>query len=206
MLENGQQGDVFIVDDDPSVRERLADMLTQANYGVTSFVDGESFVAAAHKQAPACVILDIYMPGRSGLEILRDIDARTYPAPILISSGRGDIPVAVAAIKSGAYDFLDKRSDGSQTVERVRTAVDLWTEHRNGIRPASLRFAFAGHERLTPREREVLAEIASGATSKEAAITLGISWRTVEIHRGHIMRKLHAKNAIDLARKVLSTD
>jgi len=206
MPESSQHGEVYIVDDDPTVREWLSEMFTQANYDVTSFVDGDSFVAAARKQTPACVILDMYMPGRSGLDVLRDLDARNYPAPILISSGRGDIPAAVEAIKCGAYDFVDKRSDGNAMVERVRHALVDWEEHKRGAQAGRLRFTFPGNELLTPREREVLAEIAGGATSKEAAITLGISWRTVEIHRGHIMRKLKAKNAIDLARKVLSAD
>jgi len=206
MQTPNQRGEVFIVDDDPNVRERLAAMFEQADFGVRSFADGESFMAEARTKTPSCVILDIYMPGRSGLDILGDIDARSYPAPIFISSGRGDIPLAVEAIKRGAYDFIDKRSAGTEAVERVRDAVGRWTESRSKSGPASLRFAFPGHEMLTPREREVLVEIAAGATSKEAAITLGISWRTVEIHRGHIMRKLQAKNAIDLARKVLRTD
>jgi FixJ family two-component response regulator len=205
-MQTTDKAEVFIVDDDPTVRECLAAMFTDANFGVKSFADGESFVAEAQWQKPSCVILDIYMPGRSGLDILRDIDARNYPAPILIATGRGDIPLAVEAIKRGAYDFIDKRNGGDETVERVRRAVDRWAENRKETGPANLRFAFPGHELLTPREREVLVEIAAGATSKEAAITLGISWRTVEIHRGHIMRKLQAKNAIDLARKVLRTD
>jgi two-component system response regulator FixJ len=206
MSTKSQRREVFIVDDDPDVRNRISEMLTQASFEVTGFADGASFVAAAQKRTPACVILDIYMPDRSGLDILRDIDARNYPAPIFIASGRGDIPDAVEAIKCGAFDLVDKRADASTLVERVCSAVESWKLGRTGATDmGQLRFSFPGSELLTPRERDVLAEIASSATSKEAARSLGISWRTVEIHRGHIMRKLGAKNSIDLARKVLGS-
>jgi FixJ family two-component response regulator len=95
--------EIFIVDDDPLVRDALSTLFAHAGYRAVSFVDGPSFVAAARERIPACVILDIYMPGRSGLDILKDIDAPNYPAPIFIASGRGDIPSAVEAIKNGAF-------------------------------------------------------------------------------------------------------
>jgi two-component system, LuxR family, response regulator FixJ len=198
------QGEVFIVDDDPEVRVGLCGVFAQAGYQVASFVDGETFVAAARKRIPACIILDLYMPGRSGLEVLKDIDAPNYPAPIFIASGRGDIPTAVTAIKCGAFDFFEKRSDPKELVERVRQAINASQQrphHDNGSNaPLS---SFPGSELLTRREREVLAQIAASATNKEAARNLGISQRTVEIHRAHIMDKLGAKNSIDLASKVL---
>jgi two-component system, LuxR family, response regulator FixJ len=203
MAEN-YQGEVFIVDDDPDVRVGLSGVFAQAGYQVASFVDGETFVAAARKRIPACIILDLYLPAQSGLEILREIDAPNYPAPIFIASGRGDIPTAVAAIKFGAFDFFEKRSDPSKLVERVRQAVTACQQrqhHANGgDAPLS---SFPGSELLTKREREVLAQIAASATNKEAARNLGISQRTVEIHRAHIMDKLGAKNSVDLASKVL---
>lgn len=195
------QGEVFIVDDDPEVRVGLCGIFAQAGYQVASFVDGETFVAAARERVPACIILDLYMPGRSGLEILKDLDAPNYPAPIFIASGRGDIPTAVAAVKCGALDFFEKRSDPRELVERVRRAITASSQrlpHGNGSNAS-----FPGSELLTKREREVLAQIAASATNKEAARTLGISQRTVEIHRAHIMDKLGAKNSIDLASKVL---
>src|SRR6266852_7464760 len=112
--------EVFIVDDDPMVRDVLSEVFAQAGYRAISFVDGASFVAAGRERIPACVILDIYMPGRSGLEILRDLDAPNYPAPIFVASGRGDIPSAVKAIQSGAFDFIDKRLDANTLEARVR--------------------------------------------------------------------------------------
>jgi two-component system response regulator FixJ len=198
------KGEVFIVDDDPGVRDLLSEVLSQAGYRAISFVDGASFIIAARERIPACVILDIYMPGRSGLEILRDIDAPNYPAPIFVASGRGDIPSAVEAIKNGAFDFIEKRMDAETLVARVGDAITARSHLRqNHNGSENLPADFPGRDLLTRREREVLAQIAASATNKEAALNLGISQRTVEIHRAHIMHKLGAKNSVDLARKVL---
>ena len=195
--------EVFVVDDDPMVRDVLSEVFAQAGYQAVSFVDGASFVAAARERIPACVILDIYMPGRSGLDILRDIDAPNYPAPIFVASGRGDIPSAVEAIKNGAFDFIEKRLDAGTLVTRVGEAIRARAAVRNGNGSQALAAAFPGAELLTRREHEVLALIAASSTNKEAAQELGISQRTVEIHRAHIMHKLGAKNSVDLARKVM---
>ncbi len=195
--------EVFIVDDDPRVRDLLSEVFDQAGYRPISFVDGASFVMVARERIPACVILDIYMPGRSGLEILKDLDAPNYPAPIFIASGRGDIPSAVEAIKNGAFDFIEKRLDATTLVARVDDAVKARSQLRAGNGSDGPAAAFPGSELLTRREHEVLALITASATNKEAAQTLGISQRTVEIHRAHIMHKLGAKNSVDLARKVM---
>jgi two-component system, LuxR family, response regulator FixJ len=204
MAQGQSDREVFIVDDDPMVRDVLSEVFAQAGYQASSFVDGASFVAAARERIPACVILDIYMPGRSGLEILKDIDAPNYPAPIFVASGRGDIPTAVEAIKSGAFDFIEKRLDAATLVARVGEAIEARAHLRQDDNGAeSLAPAFPGSELLTRREHEVLALIADSATNKEAAQKLGISQRTVEIHRAHIMHKLGAKNSVDLARKVM---
>jgi two-component system response regulator FixJ len=175
-------------------------------YQAVTFVDGESFVAAARERIPACVILDIYMPGRSGLEILRVIDAPNYPAPIIVASVRGDIASAVEAIKNGAFDFIEKRLDAGTLVARVGEAIQARAALRNGNGSQALSAAFPGAELLTRREHEVLALIAASSTNKEAAQELGISQRTVEIHRAHIMHKLGAKNSVDLTRKVMKQE
>jgi two-component system, LuxR family, response regulator FixJ len=205
MAQGQPDREVFIVDDDPMVRDVLSEVFAQAGYQASSFVDGASFVAAARERIPACVILDIYMPGRSGLEILKDIDAPNYPAPIFVASGRGDIPSAVEAIKSGAFDFIEKRLDAATLVARVGEAIEARACARQDGNGGgeNLAPAFPGSELLTRREHEVLALIADSATNKEAAQKLGISQRTVEIHRAHIMHKLGAKNSVDLARKVM---
>jgi FixJ family two-component response regulator len=144
------------------------------------------------------------MPGRSGLDILKELNAENYGAPIFIISGQGDIPMAVDAIKNGALDFIEKPLDDT-VVARVREAIAAW--ERRAARTESngpLKANFPGRERLTPRELEVLSLIASGASNKEAGRQLGISPRTIEVHRARIMEKLGAKNAADLVRIVLS--
>jgi two-component system, LuxR family, response regulator FixJ len=206
MSEDRPGHEVFIVDDDPTVRDVLSERFAQAAYRATSFAEGASFVAVARQCVPACVILDIYMPGRSGLDILKDLDAPNYPAPIFIASGRGDIPSVVEAIKNGAFDFIEKRLDPATLVKRVCNAIEARAQRKSGHGIGSadtLPRRFPGCELLTPREREVLALIAASATNKEAASNLGISPRTVESHRAHIMQKLGAANSVDLTRMVL---
>jgi FixJ family two-component response regulator len=198
--------EIFIVDDDAAVCDSLSMVFTLEGYRVTTFSDGMSFIATARIRSPACVLLDVYMPGKSGLDILKELDARNYPAPIFIMSGRGDFPTVVEAIKGGAYDFIEKRLDADAIVARVRATIDGSARQRqqdgNGGEPLSQ--SFLGCDRLTPRERDVLSQITAAASNKEAAKNLGISRRTVEIHRVHIMQKLGAKNAVDLIRIVLS--
>ncbi|MGC2774537.1 MAG: response regulator, partial [Bradyrhizobium sp.] len=116
-------GEIHIVDDDPSVRDALSVVLTLEGYHVTGFADGHSFLAAARNRLPQCIILDVHMPGRSGLDILKELNAKHYPVPIFIISGQGDIPMAVEAIKNGALDFIEKPFDAETVVTRVRDAI-----------------------------------------------------------------------------------
>jgi two-component system, LuxR family, response regulator FixJ len=196
------KGEIFIVDDDPDVLDALCAAFSRAGYWATTFVGGRSFIQAARIRTPVCVLLDICMPGSSGLDILKELDARTYPAPILIVSGQGAIPSVVEAIKNGAFDFIEKRLPADAIVARVGEAVDAWADSRRSSNGESL--AFPGYSLLTRREREVLSQIVAAASNKEAGRNLGISSRTVEIHRGHIMQKLSAKNSVDLIRIVLN--
>jgi two-component system, LuxR family, response regulator FixJ len=206
MTERERSEEILIVDDDATVRDSLSMLFALEGYRVTTFMDGTSFVSAARTRPIACVLLDIYVPGKSGLEILKDLDANSYAAPILIMSAHGNIPIAVEAIKSGAFDFIEKRQDAVAIVDRVHEAMDAWARMRqlNGGSSDPLSRPFPGRDRLTPRERDVLNQIASAASNKEAAKNLGISQRTVEIHRVHIMQKLGAKNTADLIRIVLT--
>lgn len=192
--------EIFIVDDDPSVRAALAILLSAEGFVTTGFPDGESFLAAARSRTPSCALIDVHLPGCSGLECLKRLDAPRYPAPILIISGRGDIPTAVEAIRNGALDFIEKPFDPAAVVARVRESMRAWQNF--GQEDGFLR-EFPGHERLTARERDVLGKIADGASNKEAGRELGISPRTIEVHRARIMEKLGAKNAADLMRIVL---
>ncbi len=197
--------EVFIVDDDPLVLNALTIVLSREGYQVTGFAEGASFLAAAKSRTPTCVILDVHMPGQSGLDILKELNAQQYPAPIFIISGIGDIPMAVEAIKNGALDFIEKPFDATTVVTRVREAVEAWSRRAGQADSAdTLPKAFPGHDLLTSRERDVLGQIAAGSSNKQAGRELGISPRTIEVHRARIMEKLGAKNAADLVRIVLS--
>jgi two-component system, LuxR family, response regulator FixJ len=201
MQLEGIMSEVFIVDDDASVRAALSMVLTDEGFSVTSFAESESFLNVARTRAPECVLIDVNLPGVSGTELLKVLHAQHYPAPIFVISGRGDIPTAVEAIRNGALDFIEKPFDPVSVAARVRDAIAAWQNARN--EDSILSRDFPGHERLTAREFEVLERIALGASSKEAGRELAISPRTVEVHRARIMEKLSAKNAADLIRIVL---
>jgi two-component system response regulator FixJ len=204
-MSQDQNSEIIIVDDDPSVRDALSVVFSLEGYHVTSFADGQSLLSAARARTPSCILLDVNMPGRSGLDILRELNAQAYPAPIFIISGQGDIPMAVDAIKHGALDFIEKPFNAETVVSRVREAIEAWDRRREaGSSSDVLGAAFPGRDMLTPREREVLTQIAGGASNKEAGRHLGISPRTIEVHRARIMEKLGAKNAADLVRIVMS--
>ena len=186
---------IYIVDDDPAVRDALSVVFSMEGFVVETFSDGDTFIDSASKTYPACVMLDVHMPGRSGIEILKALNADNYPAPIFIISGQGDIPMAVEAIRNGAFDFIEKPFTADTVVERVNEGI-LAMSQRGADQPGT----FEGADQLTRREREVLDAITGGASNKEAGRQLGISPRTVEVHRARIMEKLGARNAADLVR------
>lgn len=194
-------GKIFVVDDDAAVRDALSVIFDMEGYDVRTYADGDQFLAAVKTEKPGCVLLDVHMPGKSGLDILRSMDVGSFPAPVFIISGQGDIPMAVSAIKAGATDFIEKPFDAETVVTRVREAIASYGRHGNGM-PQGMNFP--GSEHLTPRERDVLQEITGGASNKEAGRRLGISPRTIEVHRARIMEKLGARNAADLVRIVLT--
>lgn len=197
-MEAGAEA-IYIVDDDPAVRDALSVLFNMEGYVVETFSDGDTFVQSASKSVPACVMLDVHMPGRSGIEILKALNAEHYPAPIFIISGQGDIPMAVEAIRNGAFDFIEKPFSAETVLERVKEAVAAMRQRQD----VDTSQTFEGADLLTRRELEVLKEITEGASNKEAGRTLGISPRTVEVHRARIMEKLSARNAADLVRIVL---
>jgi FixJ family two-component response regulator len=199
------RGEIFVVDDDPAVRETLSLILSAGGYQVICFADGAALLSVARTRYPSCILLDVHIPGKSGLDILKELQAEDYPAPIFIISGQGDIGMAVDAIKSGALDFIEKPFKGSELVTRLDDAIGAF-ERRQAEDTAS-KFSslnFPGREPLTRREREVLEQFASGASNKEAGRQLGISPRTIEDHRANVMRKLGARNAADLIRMVMT--
>jgi two-component system, LuxR family, response regulator FixJ len=206
MFNNSRlNSEIFIVDDDAIARESLSIEFIRAGYRVSTFNEGTSFVAVARERIPACVLMDMFMPAPSGLDILKQLDAANYPAPICIVSGHADIPAAVEAIKNGACDFIEKRMDIGLIVERVGKTIDAWARWQQKDKTSEIRWQrFPGRDSLTRREIEVLAQITAGATSRVAAKNLGISPRTIEAHRWHIMKKLGAKNVVELVRIALN--
>lgn len=202
MAETASTERIYIVDDDAAVRDALSVVFMLEGFYVRSFETGDEFLAAAIAD-PACVILDVHMPGRSGIDVLGSLNGQNYPAPVFIISGQGDIPMAVRAIKEGAFDFIEKPFDADTVVTRVREALS--TRAAIAAQPApKAEPDFPGRDQLTPREREVLTEIAGGASNKEAGRRLGISPRTIEVHRARIMEKLGARNTADLVRIVFT--
>src|SRR5215472_1895804 len=195
---------VYVVDDDASVRDALSVMLTLEGFQVFGFADGDSLLAAVRQHQPDCVILDVHMPGRSGLDILKELHHRQNAAPLFIISGQGDIPMAVDAIKNGALDFIEKPFHAETLVTRIREAIATARQKAQVHAGSRLAPHFPGRDLLTPREFQVLELIANGASSKEAGRCLGISPRTIEVHRARVMEKLGAKNTIDLVHIVLS--
>jgi FixJ family two-component response regulator len=206
-MSSQPNSEIFVADDDPSVRDVLSMIFAVEGYQVTSFGEGASLLTAARSRVPTCILLDVEMPGRSGLDILKELNAQDYPAPILIISGKSNTSMVVDAIRSGALDFIEKPFDPDTVTGRVREAIEA-SARFSGTRTASdiLTHQFRGRDQLTRRECEVLARIAAGASNKEAGRHLGISSRTVEVHRARIMEKLGARNAADLVRIVFSED
>ena len=201
----GAPTEIFIVDDEQPVLETLAIVFRHAGFRVRTFPDGAAFLQAAKAITPACVLLDVRMPGRSGLDILKELNAQHYPAPIFIMSGHADVPMAVEATRSGAHDVIEKPFNGADVVNRVREALEARAQPRETEKTQALWTDFPGRVQLTARERDVLEQITLGASNKEAGRRLGISPRTIEVHRARIMEKIGARNAADLVRIVLGS-
>jgi FixJ family two-component response regulator len=181
-------------------------VLSTGGYDVICFADGAALLAVARSRTPAAILLDVHIPGKSGLDILKELHGEDYPAPIFMISGQGDIAMAVSAIKNGALDFIEKPFRGTDLVTRLDEAIDAYARRHAHINSASsiATLHFPGREPLTRREREVLEQFTAGASNKEAGRTLGISPRTIEDHRANIMKKLGARNAADLVRIVMT--
>ena len=188
---------VYIVDDETSVGEALSTLLRANGMRVQTFTRGQDFLDFNRRDSCACLILDLNMPGLGGLEVQKLISARTS-IPVIFLTGRGDIPSTVRAMKGGAVDFLTKPIDEESLLASVDRA--LHQDRVNRLEAAEHARLIARYESLTPREREVLPLLAGGLLNKQAAFELGITEYTVQIHRGHIMRKMEADSFAALVR------
>jgi FixJ family two-component response regulator len=203
--DSTSRGQIFVVDDDPSMRQSLSSVLEEEGYEVICFADGAALLSSARDRIPACIFLEVRLPGKSGIDILKKLRAEDYPAPVFMTSGQGDIPMAVDAMRNGASDFIEKPAAGNEIVGRVKALVEALPQMSNGGNPSkALSLHFPGREPLTRRERDVLARLVEGASNKEIARQLGLSSRTVEGHRACIMRKAGVRSAAELVRLVLS--
>src|SRR6202166_4735719 len=151
------RGEIFVVDDDPAVRQTLSLVLSAGGYRVVCFADCGALLAIARTRTPSCILLDVHMPGKSGLDVLKELHGEDYPAPIFIISGQGDIAMAVSAIKNGALDFIEKPLRGSEIVARLDEAIGAYARRQAQDTASDIAsLHFPGKEPLTRREREVL--------------------------------------------------
>jgi two-component system, LuxR family, response regulator FixJ len=196
------RGEIFVIDEDASMRGALSTTLGQRGYDVISFADAAALLAHAKSSIPLCVFLEMRASDGAGLELLKRLRSEKFPAPIFVTSTTGAIAMAVEAIRNGAYDFIVKPFCATEVARRVEVAIDECSEREVSKAVSGASLYVPGTEPLTVREREVLARIAVGETNKEAALRLGLSARTVEGYRASIMRKVGARNATELLRRV----
>lgn len=192
------QEKVYIVDDDQAMRDSLELLLETAGYGVASFSNAEAFLGAYTADCEGCIVLDLNMPGAGGMALQETLRERQVNLPVVFLTGYGTIPAAVKAMRGGATDFLSKPVDGKVLLDCVADALKRSRElnaHSSDARDLSARL-----EQLTPREREIVDLIAEGHTSKEIGNVLDISYRTVDVHRRHLMRKLGTSSNLEVAR------
>jgi FixJ family two-component response regulator len=187
-----------VIDDDEAVRKALKLLIESAGMRVETFSTADAFLADHDPQRPGCLVLDVRMPGMSGLTLQDQLIARRISIPVILITGHGDVAMAVGAVKKGAIDFIQKPFDDEVLLERVQHALRVDAERR---REQARRSDFdARLARLTPREREVLDLLIAGKGNKEVALELGLSRKTVDIHRAHVMMKLSVDSLLEVAR------
>jgi len=187
---------IYVVDDDQAVRESLCWLLESVDLPVVTYASAQEFLANYNPEMGGCLILDVRMPGMSGLELQNKLTEIECTLPILIVTGHGDVPMAVRALKNGAVDFIEKPFNDQKLLERIQHCLDQDRAQREAR--SMQRIMQARYEQLTPREQEVLVRVVAGKLNKVIATELGISSKTVEAHRANIMEKMHASSLAEL--------
>jgi FixJ family two-component response regulator len=193
-----ESGTVIVVDDDQSLREALERLLRSVGYDVILFGSAAEFRAAPRPPSPCCLVLDVRMPGRSGLDLQQEMTQSGDAPPIIFISGHGDIPMTVKAMKAGAVEFLPKPFRDQELLDAVAQA--LVRDAARQAEEAQIETLRARLASLTARERQVMAEVVKGLLNKQVAAVLGVSEITVKVHRGQVMRKMGASSMADLVR------
>ncbi|MEH2565694.1 response regulator transcription factor [Bradyrhizobium sp. AZCC 2289] len=190
---------VIVIDDDASMRRALTNLFQSVGLAVEVFGSASEMLQAKLPDVASCLVLDIRLPGLSGLDFQTELAKANIQIPIIFMTGHGDVPMTVRAMKGGAVDFLTKPLRDQDMLDAVMTAIERDRKRREADRiVANLRAHF---EALTPREREILALVSTGLLNKQIAAELGLAEITVKIHRGHVMRKMGAKSLADLLKK-----
>ena len=193
-----QSSTVFIVDDDAAIRFAMQALMDSVNLSHEIFASGDEFLEKIADQRPGCLVLDIRMPGLGGLELQEELIKRGNTLPIIFITGHGDVPMAVEAMQKGAVDFIQKPFRDQELLDRIRDALATDEERREAQQHHA---EVAGRlDRLTNREREVFDLVVTGKPNKVIAYELGVSQRTVEIHRARVMEKMQARSLADLVK------
>lgn len=193
---------VFIVDDDQAVRNSLRLLFKTVNLESATFESGDAFLHDYDSDWQGCIVLDIRMPGTSGLEVQKILQERGNTLPIIFITGHGDVPMAVEAMQQGAFDFVQKPFRDQELVDRVTQALNQNQEQQEAMH--FRRQVLASYAELTPREKEVMECVVKGHANKVIAMDLDVSQRTVEIHRARVMEKMQARSLADLVRMALA--